>query len=254
MNIRFLMALAILSGCATGSSKSTMRVNETLSEDYNGPKARIVVKDIQKSRSVRGYHLREITEGVSEMLITALFESGRFIVLEKQDRSDLREEQDLLAEGGNTLEGADILLTGAITGYKENESGGGLDIGLDTINLGPLQAGGSSAKVKSAWISADFRLVDVRTGRVLGTAKAEGRANDMDLSGIGVRFRTIPASAKLGGYKNTPVEKAVRAMIESAVSEIAEATPDQYYRVGGNRQTASEKGGKTNSKRKPSRK
>jgi len=40
----------------------------------------------------------------------------------------------------------------------------------------------------------------------------------------------VALAGGLGGYKNTPMEKAVRVMLDSAVQAIAQMVPESYYR------------------------
>ena len=135
-------------------------------------------------------------------------------------------EKGKAAEKG-TLEGADILLTGAITVFEPNAEGaggGGLTIGLP-FGLG---IGG---KTKKAYIAAIIRLVDVRTGRVINSAKVEGKASDFKFGVVGgAVVGGVVLSGGFEKYKNTPMEKAVAVMLEAAVKKIAESVPDNYYR------------------------
>ena len=201
---------------------------------YQGPKARIAVARFEM-KAAQGYG--EIGTGMSDMLVDALFQTNRFIVLERgEGLSDIKEELALSESGytekgkaaeKGTMEGADILLTGAITAFEPNAEGaggGGLAIGLP-FGLG---IGG---KTKKAYIAANIRMVDVRTGRVISSAKVEGKASDFKLGVVGgVGVGGVVLAGGFGKYKNTPMEKAVMVMLEAAVKKITESVPDNYYR------------------------
>ena len=101
-------------------------IQSAQAEAYNGPKARIAVADFEDKMSSRGQYRAEYGRGLSDMLTTALFQTNRYIVLEreklgavvgelKHGTSDLfrREATAPLGE----LEGADLLINAAITGF-----------------------------------------------------------------------------------------------------------------------------------------
>ncbi len=208
---------------------------------YEGPKARIAVASFKcKAAKCTG----EIGEGLTDMLTTALFQTGKFIVLERgEGLSAIQKELNLSSSGyvqkgkrikKGLMEGADILILGAITAFEPNASGmkGG-------VGGGPLKVpflGGIFGKKKEAYIAADLRLVDVRTGRIINATKVEGKATSW---GVGGAAGTIVGSIALGGalgvYKNTPMEKAVRVMLENAVKATSKMVPENYYRYGSNK-------------------
>ena len=203
---------------------------------YQGPKARIAVSRFEM-KAAKGYG--EIGSGLSDMLVDALFRSNRFIVLDRgEGHQDIKEEL-ALSESGYTekgkaaekgaLEGADVLLTGAITAFEpeaEGTGGGGLIIPL------PLKIGGGlRIKSNKAYIAANLRMVDVRTGRVINTARVEGKASDFKIGVVGGGL--IGSVVLVGGfekYRNTPMEKAVMVMLDNAVNEIVKSVPEEYYR------------------------
>ncbi|GEM_PF-1512548 len=198
---------------------------------YEGPKARIAVARFEVKCPKATW---EMGEGVADMLVDALFKTGKFIVLEKGDTlKDLTEEFRLGQEGWSkkapekgTFETADIVVVGAITGFEphaEGAKGGGFVIPL------PFGAGLAVGK-EEAYIQATLRLIDVRSRRVINSATVEGKASK---SKLGVVAGGVAGPVILGGgfekYKNTPTAQAVMAMIESAVSEIARMVPESYY-------------------------
>ncbi|VAX22818.1 hypothetical protein MNBD_NITROSPINAE03-12, partial [hydrothermal vent metagenome] len=142
--ITAIVAASVLSGCATGTT-ATVRgggpsMGQAKAEAYNGPKARLaVVKFIDKS--AKG--APKIGSGMADMLVTALFQSNRFIMLDRQDIDGIVNEQDFSASGrvsGKTasaiggLEGADLLVMGAVTEFEpEHYGAGGLIIGALTF-------------------------------------------------------------------------------------------------------------------------
>jgi len=205
---------------------------------YKGPKARIAVGRFEVKAAKAGW---EIGEGIKDMLIDSLFNTGRFIVLEKgETMSDLKEEYQLGESGWSkkapkkgTFETADIILTGAITAFEpdyKKKGGGGVVIPL------PFKIGGGvKIEKKEAYIAAHLRLVDVRTRRIIKTAKVDGYASKSNIGIVGGGLiGTVALGAGFQKYKNTPMEKAVMVMLENAVKEIIKSVPENYYRYGEN--------------------
>ncbi len=205
---------------------------------YKGPKARIAVASFKcKAAKCNG----SIGEGLADMLATALFRTGRFIVLERGEGLKAIQEELALGQSGyvrqgaapqiGQMEGADILVIGAITAFEPEASGiggGGVVVPFKVPLFGGVKLG-----KKEAYIAADIRLVDVRTGRVINATHVEGKASSWKVGGLmGGVFGDIGLGGGLGVYKNTPMEKAVRVMLNNAVQAIAQLVPENYYRWG----------------------
>ena len=208
--------------------------------EYQGPRARIALSSFTCKAAKCG---GRIGDGLTDMLTTALFKTGRFVVLERgEGLRDVLEEQELaqtgLVEQGKgpetgLMEGADILIKGAVTGFEPDSGGGGLGIGGMLPNIPFL--GGLGGSKKEAYISADIRLIDTRIRRVVNAISVEGKATSWKLGGLGGgRVGGVPLAGGLGGYKNTPMEKAVRVMLDNAIKAIADKTPESYYRYSPN--------------------
>lgn len=129
------------------------------------------------------------------------------------------------------LEGADILVLGAITAFEPEASGiGG---GAIVVPFSVPMLGGATVAKKDAYIAADIRLVDVRTGRVINATRVEGRATSWKVGGLGGAIAgTVAFGGALGAYKNTPMEKAVMVMLDNAIQAISKMVPEGYYRYG----------------------
>ena len=205
-------------------------IQEAQMERYDGPKARIAVGDFQVKAAGATV---EIGDGLREMLLTSLFNTNRFIVLDRQVVQDLMLEQDLGASGRvkrataapiGQLEGAELLVYGVVSEFRGDASGVGIGIGLPNV---PLSLGGG---MKNAQMAIDLRVVDTSTGRIVFATRVEGKASDFQ-GGIGTSIgggRTrMPIS--LGAYQNTPMEKAIRVCIDRAIGFLCTKTPAQYF-------------------------
>ena len=95
----FVIFLLALAGCASArvvSSSGGPGIAQAQQAAYNGPKQRIAVKAFEY-KAARGS--RDIGNGMSDMLADSLFNSGRFIVLEREHIKEVMEEQDFGASG-----------------------------------------------------------------------------------------------------------------------------------------------------------
>lgn len=243
-----LCALGMLTGCPAAGTTTQVRdsgsgpsMDEARSAAYDGPQARIAVARFEnKAGSSGNWWNPSIGDGMADMLTTALFNSGRFIVLEREAIDDVMAEQDFGASGRvredtaaaiGEIEGAELLVVAAVTEFSENASGRSGSIGGSRIGrvIGGI-AGGSS----SAHMAIDLRIIDTNTSRVLAATSVEGEAKDFNIGGALAGYTGNHAlGGSLSGWENTPREKALRQVIGKAVQEVVSRTPQRYYRHGG---------------------
>ncbi len=232
-------AMFVMSGCTAVTAQTQTSVdtgNQNINEvvRYHGPKARIAVASF-RCKAAKCYE--GIGDGVKDMLVDALFRSNRFIVLERGEGFEEVQRELEMARGrdfnkrrapkGGHLEGADILVVGAITAFEPNAEG--IKGGIGAL-LGRFM-GGVGVDTKEAYIAANIRLVDVRTGRIINSTRVEGKASSFSVGGLGgALIGHVPLAGGLSVYKNTPMEKAVMVMIDRAVQEISKLVPEKYYR------------------------
>ena len=122
---------------------------------------------------------------MADMLATALFHSNRYIVLERQQVSDVLREQDLGAAGRikkgteaaiGEIEGAELLITGAVTEFEGAASGVGGGIGGIGGTAGRV-LGGIAGGIKKAHMAIDVRVIDTRTSRIVAATQRRGRGH-----------------------------------------------------------------------------
>jgi curli biogenesis system outer membrane secretion channel CsgG len=183
---------------------------------------------------------------MADMLSTALFHSNRYIVLERQQVSDVLREQDLGAAGRikkgteapvGEIEGAELLITGAVTEFEGAASGVGGGIGGVGGTAGRI-LGGIAGGIKKAHMAIDVRVIDTRTSRIVAATSVEGEATDFALGGALAGAGGGGAlGGALGGWSKTPTEKALRVCIQEAVKFIVTKTPATYYHYGASGQS-----------------
>ena len=225
---------------ATVTTPGGKSIDEAQQEAYDGPKARIAVSQF-KDKTGKGWWTGAIGDGMADMLSTALFHSNRYIVLERQQVGDVLREQDLGGAGRikkgteapiGEIEGAELLITGAVTEFEGAASGGGGGIGGIGGTAGRV-LGGIAGGIKKAHMAIDVRVIDTRTSRVVAATSVEGEATDFALGGALAGAGSGGAlGGALGGWSKTPTEKALRLCIQEAVKFIASKTPATYYHYG----------------------
>jgi curli biogenesis system outer membrane secretion channel CsgG len=174
-----------------------------------------------------------ITDGVRDMLVTELFGTERFIVLERAALDDALVEQEFShgARAGDAtavplgeLEGAELLVLGAITGFDPGVGGTWIPI---PFTFGDDDHGVLNLRFSKGEVTMDLRVIDVRTGRVVaavavkGVSRKVGASVDAYVDNPALRA-SVPGA--LTYYRNTPIEKALQEMVGSAVARIAALT------------------------------
>ncbi|MBP7216586.1 MAG: hypothetical protein KBA46_04805 [Candidatus Omnitrophica bacterium] len=244
LTIRFLtiglIALLSAAGCAS-VKQPTASVDAHAGAQplppYVGPRARIAIADFDvKAAQATG----EIGSGLREMLVTALVNSSRFSVVERQALSALMQEQELAVSGASDqtesgvqrgkIKTADLIITAAVTEFEPQASGGSAGIGGGGgIGSGVL-GGLLGASLNKAHIALDLRIIDTSSSEVLAATRVQGQASDV-AGGFMMGFLgNWGLGSGLSAYANTPMEKAIRICIIEAVRYISQTISPQYYK------------------------
>jgi len=183
------------------------------------------LKDDQPGMAAR--QSTAVSQGASEMLITALDRSRQFRVLDRVTFKNLMTEQDLrgkkrLAENDpypeiNKLIGARYIIEGAITEYN-----------CDVITMGGgLKIVGIGGKTKFARATAaiDLRVIDTTTGEVVKTLSMKDRIIG---TMVGLNLFSFLRTKDLfefeaGRARQEPINLVVRRLIETMVYELVKS-------------------------------
>lgn len=262
LHLPLLLLLACsMAGCGT-ASKVTRGEGQTIAaaraEDANGTKYRIAVGRIidktgptgEKSLTQQVGYINakrkpeeriepaSVTSGIRDLLTTELFNSAQFIVLERDALNEAMVEQEFsqsarVGEASRIpmaqLEGAELIVVGALTGFDAGVQGGAIPIpiplgrlsnGIGIVNLG----------IKRGFAAMDLRVIDAATGRVVASTAVEGRNSSYGLSLEGVytgHTGYVPLPGLLNAFSNTPVEQALQKMVTAAIGEITKQQPSK---------------------------
>jgi curli biogenesis system outer membrane secretion channel CsgG len=266
MNRLWLLAFvcAIVVGCtntATVTKGGGQTIAQARAENATGPKYRIAVGAIVDKSGVAGNRSLSqqivainkggdknspmtatgILAGIRDMLVTELFGTGQFIVLDREDLNSVMVEQEFShsARVGDTtriplgqLEGAELLVVGALTAFDTGagSEGGALPIPVPLGRDAKYGWGLLNLSFKRGYAAMDLRIIDVATGRIVASTAVEGKNTHFGLNFTGlfdVGGNTIRLPGILSYFSNTPVEEALQKMVTAAIGTIAEQKPSQ---------------------------
>lgn len=196
-----------------------------IGKDYQGPKA--VIGMGRFTVEVLGAP-GEIGAGLRAMLMTALFESNYFIVVDRSDMdgitaevllsdSFLSDPDAILAQ--SRMDPAEITIYGAVIAIQT--SGGGLYFKLPMV---PLKMGGTYA---ADTVTIEVRVVDSASGRLIASESIEGTAH-RGRGELGLGQPELPV--ELHAFARTPLELAIRDCIYRAVINLCGSIPRKYFR------------------------
>ncbi|MDD5432546.1 MAG: CsgG/HfaB family protein [Candidatus Omnitrophica bacterium] len=238
-----VLTISFFSGCASLDSmmQPTAQVDNNAGAaplpPYSGPKARVAIADFDVKAAKAG---REIGTGLREMLVTALINSSRFSVVERQALNAIMQEQELSASGAaqagaggpqrGKIKTADLIITAAVTEFEPNASGGGAGIGGGGGVGSGVLGGLLGASLNKSHMALDIRIIDASTSEVLASTRVQGQASDVAGGFMGGFMGGWALGGGLGAYANTPMEKAIRVCIIEAVRYISQTIPANYYK------------------------
>ena len=158
--LRVAIALTLAASCLFGPTPAVAQT---------GDKVRVAVMNFENN-STWSYWGDNLGAAAADELVTQLFQTGSFSVIERSQIAALLAEQDLGASGAvdtstaakiGQLLGVQLILTGSITQFSiERTSGGFRSLG---------------ASVSRAESVLDVRLVNTTTGEIMLAESGEGR-------------------------------------------------------------------------------
>ena len=203
---RTSLALAVaLAGCTPSTSvkqKETMTVSK--SDAMVGPKRRVgVVEFTNKTK----YGEARLGTAASDILITELSKSGKFILVERDKMNTLLSEQKLGMSGA--IDATTAARVGRILGLNAIVTGSISEFGTTTEGSEYLLAQSKREVVKA---TVDIRVVDAETGQILYADSGSGLGvkKSGGILGLGTRQ----------SYDESLEQEALRAAIVKFVNNI----------------------------------
>jgi len=193
---------------------------------YSGPKQ--VVAVLPFDNRVRGVPENwKLGEGLSEILITELLDSGRFLLVERDSIQDIVKEQEIGMSGlvrqetavaTGQLSGAQFMIKGAITEFNAQSGGGGLSIAFREGEVG--------VKSRTAYVGIDVRIVDNLTGQIYSSYNASGTATSRGASAAASISGSDDLKIGASAFYSTALGIATRQAVEKIVAFILEESAD----------------------------
>ncbi|HMM13573.1 MAG TPA: CsgG/HfaB family protein [Parvibaculum sp.] len=163
----------------------------------------------------------QLTQGVSEMVVSALYKTKKARLVERMDlRIPLAEvrlaEQGRLSHGTSdytALPASDFIITGALTELNYNIVSGGTQLFVTGI--------GGGAKMVVINVALDMRVVNSRTFGVDYVTSLQKQIYGYEVeAGVFRFFGTTLVQFDAGAIKNEPLQLGVRSVVEMAVYQI----------------------------------
>ena len=223
LTVVFGIAL-LFSGCATTTEQvihetpvgETPQISKTIQakkvEEPKGLKRKVAIgRFSNETRYGQSFFLdkdnNRIGKQAMDILSSKLFESGRFIMLERADLSKIQKELEI--EGSSSLKNsADYLILGSISEFGRKEVS---EVGVF-----------SRVKKQEVFAKVHIRIVDVGTGQIIYSEEGKGTSYSEAGSVLGVGAK--------GGYDGQLNDNAIDAAISDLTSNIIENMLDKPWR------------------------
>ena len=158
----------------------------------------------------------DLGNGIADALATALLDTGKFSLLERENLAGTTAENFFNATNPTArYEGADVVVFGAITNLDVDGQGGGLCL------FGVCLGG------KESVVGADLRIVDVKTSRVIAGTHVDGKSSS---SGFSMNLGGLLPGLALNGNQSSGVQAALGDMLKKAVDQLIQRIPSNYCR------------------------
>ncbi|MGE9290215.1 MAG: CsgG/HfaB family protein [Puniceicoccales bacterium] len=190
---------------------------------YNGVKHAIAVLPPKYTAIVT--YTGDLSQNIGTMLESALYDTNRFIVVDRDRINDTLLEQDLQASGRSAA-ASDVAQTGMIRsakylaeveitdieGAESGQSGG--------VSIGGFRIGGSGGNARVVTI---VKVIDSTTGEIVAKERVIGEAGR---KGLDVGYASSNWGADLGGFTKTPLGEAAYDNVVQATRFLAEQFED----------------------------
>lgn len=207
-----LIALLFTTSASYAQLENIPKICNNLPRDQ---KTVLAVTDFEISARGAGH---QSSAALKDMLSNALFGTGCFRIVERKNLSSITNEQNIGLSGGfNTrttaktgqLQGAQVIVVGNITEFKEKESGGALGILTRKAGVG--------AATMKAHVGFVIKLMDANTGELLDSKSFDKKVTKVGIAGGGL----LGVVAGGGFFKSQAMADAIEEAIIDASQYIS---------------------------------
>lgn len=159
--------------------------------------------------------LEGIGEGLGDMLLTVLKQTGCFEVLERENIEELKQELALMGKELKDVAVADYLIGGSVTSIKMENKTTSIGFGLIPV------IGSVDFKKTMAILAMDMRLIDVNSTKVLNTRTYEAQSGKSSTGiGGGTLFGNVGFGAAFTSLQGTALEEVARDIVIRAAKDL----------------------------------
>lgn len=169
-------------------------------------------------------------EAAADVFVTALMDTGKFSLIERQKVDEALIEQDFGASGrvtpqtaakiGNML-GVDLLLTGSVSQFSVNRTGGGFK--------------GLSVGVTTGKVVLQARLINTTTGEIVVAAEEKNEKNLVGARYKSANFHQNYDYGLANEVMHPAVKKAVAKIVEKSAGMATSFHSGRVIKVEGNK-------------------
>lgn len=219
----FTLVLGALASCSSTESQRTIETQQVATQGtpYSGPRYALSVGRFSNaSPYMRGIFSSQTEDRLGDqartILETQIGQTNRFDLLDRSNMTALAQESRLAGKE-QTLDAAEIVLTGQVTEFGRRTTG-------DHQLFGILGRG----KTQTAYSVVSLNVVDVSTSRVLFSTQGAGEYSLSDREVIGF--------GSTSGYDSTLNGKVLSSAIIDAVNKVVAALEAGTWRPTGDGQ------------------
>jgi curli biogenesis system outer membrane secretion channel CsgG len=201
-----------------------------------GPKRAVVVDKFQSNAQFdAAFGNWDVGGGLAAMLVTALQQSGQFVVLERASMPAIIFEQEMKANGVANPEtgpklgqvgAAQFIVVGAVTEFGIQDKGGSFNLGVGGAVKGNPLSSLFGGKHQEGSVAVDLRVIDTSTTQVVQTVKEKEPISQTSYN-ASLNYKAMD----MGGdqFNNTPLGEAARKVIDRAVADVIAAAAKEPW-------------------------
>lgn len=205
--------LLTIGACSARESQLAIQVNtvQSCGTQYSGPKYRLVIGEFTNRSPYMSGIFSDDTDRLGaqarNILMTHLSQSGRFVLMDRDNMKTLTTEADYSGTK-QTITGGEVVLTGAVTEFGRKEVGR-----HDSIF--------HRSRTQIAYAKVTLTIVDVRTSQVKYSCQGAG---EFDLTDRGVL-----GFGSTAGYDATLADKVLNLAIIEAIDSLVRGLEGQQW-------------------------
>jgi len=220
----YLIVLSLFSGCATMQEKEVHQTPvldkpivspsiQAKTSEPSGLKRKVAIaRFTNETRYGQSFFIDQNSDKIGkqamDILSAKLYQSGRFIMLERADLSKIEKELKIAGVHKKVDNAADYVILGSITEFGRK----------DTSEVGIF----SRVKKQETFAKVHIRIVDVSSGLIIYSEEGKGSAYSEAATTMGI--------GDIAGYNGQLNDKAIDAAISDLTSNIIENMLDKPWR------------------------